>query len=216
MKNYILLCILLLSGLTFAENKIEFLIESDGFEWYQIRTEDGKYGAEDKNHKLLIKPQYDRLYYFAEDKGFHVRQNMYVGFYESNGKCTIPISRKIRGNLYKHFMTDDEGKKYAYFDITTPKHSIICDAKGKEILRTVRFLSVYPEFSNGKFFYVVQDIFDKYGILDGEGELVVPLDYCNSIFISGDSLKTTDCFTDENIAIVPLSSITTTTNLLKL
>ena len=214
MRNYWLLGILLLSSLVFAETETEYNKESDGFEWYQIRTENCKYGAEDKNHKLLIKPQYDLVSY-TTSKGFYVTQNRYEGFYEHNGKCIIPISRKIRGKLYKLSMNDDEGNEYTYFSITTPKYSIICDSKGKEVLRTIRCQSVYPRFSHGKFFFLIQDIFDKYGILDGKGELVVPPNYCNTIFISRDSLMTNDCFTEEYIGIKPLSSITTTKNRLK-
>jgi len=215
MRNFWLLGILLLSVLVYAETKTEYRTESDGFEWYQLRTDDGKYGAEDKNHKVLIKPQYDHVFYSSLSKGFYVRQNRYVGYYESDGKCVIPLSRKYRGDLCKLTMNDDVGKEYAYFTISTPKYSIICDAKGEEVLRTMRFQSVYPEFAEGKFFYQIQDIFDKYGIMDGDGELVVPLDYCNSIFIWEDSLETNDCFTNESIGIIPLSSITTTKNLLK-
>lgn len=214
MRNYLFLFILFLSGLAFAETKTEYKSESDGFEWYQIRTDEWKYGAEDKNHKLLIKPQYDQLFYSTDAKGFYVSQNRYVAFFEADGKCPIPISRKMRGQLYKLFMTDDDGKQYAYFSITTPKHSIICDSKGKEILRTYRCKSVIPYCTDGKFYYSVKDVFDKHGIMDGAGELVVPLDYCSSIFISGDSLMTTDCFTNEFVAIEPVSSITTTKNLL--
>lgn len=215
MRSYWLLGILLFSGLAFAETKTEYRKESDGFEWYQIQTDDWKYGAEDKHHKLLIKPQYDHVYYSTFSKGFYVRQNRYTAFYEPDGKCIIPMSRKYRGDMFKQTMMDDKGQKYTYFDITTPKYSIICNAKGKEILRTVRFQSVYPEYTEGKFFYRIKDIFDKYGIMDGDGELVVPLDYCNSIFIWEDSLETNDCFTNESIGIIPLSSITTTKNLLK-
>jgi hypothetical protein len=208
--------LLMIHSFVVAETTKEYKKESDGFEWYQIRTDDWKYGAEDKNHKAIIRPEYDMIYYSEIDNGFHLRKGRYNAYFDMTGKCIIPLSRKYRGDMYWLTMTDDDtGNEYRYLSVKSPKYTIICDVKGKEILRTIRFESLYPRCCKGRFFYEAKDDFGKYGIIDGDGELVLPFVSCNTIFPSGDSLKTEDCFRGEYISLAPLDTIKTLTNYLQ-
>ena len=198
----------------FADVDLEYRKESDGFEWYQVKTKDFKYGAVDLNNKVIVQPKYDFIIYSTHQVGFEVKDNMYIGFYAPDGTCIIPTSRKYRGKMFKSIMQDDAGRQYTYFEITSPKHTIICDVNGKEILRTFNYDYISPIYTGGCFYYVVQDMFEKYGVLDGNGNLIVPCELCNVILLYRDSLCSRDCFSDEYVSIVPISSITTTSNYL--
>ena len=164
-----------------------------------------------RNGKVIIRPEYDMLFYY--NGRFKVAKNMYYGYFLKDGKCIIPISRKYRGDLFWYKMTiSTTGEEYDFLKIISPKYTIICNQYGKEILRTQRYKNITPYYVKDHFFYVVKDAFGKYGVLDGNGEIVIPVECCNSIYVRGNQLVTKDCFDDTYVNLAPLSSISTTSN----
>lgn len=96
--NLIIVVLALLSIIdSNAQNK-EYQIEPDGYEWYEIESAKGKYGAEDKYGNLLIPAVYDMICYHDDDDriatGFVARKGDYYGWYNRSGRCIIPYTRQ--------------------------------------------------------------------------------------------------------------------------
>lgn len=161
------------------KNSKEYRVEMDGFEWYKVRK-DGKVGAEDRNGKVLVPCEYDDVGYnnsAAVDgvpSGFWAYKSKYKGWYDYDGKCIIPYTRKYT-NIFK-YKRDYFG---IYYECEKENHVILCDINGKEVCSVPfdlnKITAVTPMFdSNYNVFYFVlhygRD--DLYAIADGNGIIV--------------------------------------------
>jgi hypothetical protein len=166
----------------------EYQVGDDGFEWYKI-CKNGKYGAEDRNGNILVPTEYNKIEY--QDffgKGFCAKKDEYYSFYNPNGQCVIPFSRKytdivkmtkdndpdIEKMMCQPFGTWYNCKKEGGF-------SVLCDINGKEVCKittqSIGQLDI-PHYAQGRFFWRV-GVWDKntkeyrYGILDGNGNVII-------------------------------------------
>lgn len=90
---------------TIPKDSREYQVGDDGFEWYKV-CKNGKYGAEDKNGNVIIPSEFNSIMHASHKKdgelefvaGFSASlkdegNNIYVSYYNNNGKCLIPYTR---------------------------------------------------------------------------------------------------------------------------
>ena len=192
-------------------NSREYQVEDDGFEWYLV-CKNGKYGAEDRSGNILIPNEYTKIWYIhinSEPAFFMAFMGDYLGAYLPNGKCIIPVSRKYN-SIWGH-ENDKFGSYYTY----NKKNGFygICDINGKQLFEAP-YDKIEPQYSNGKFFYEVYKKVngeDKYGIIDGNGNIVIPLQKRKVYEISGDIYEITEEL--KGVIIGSTASINTTQNI---
>ena len=93
MKQFLILCALILMPLLATAQKKEYKVEDDGFEWYKIeQTVGGKSreGAQDKYGNTIVSPQY---YIISYKNGFFEvwDENSKHGLVNVQGQLIIPI-----------------------------------------------------------------------------------------------------------------------------
>lgn len=201
---------------TTPKNSREYKINDDGFEWYLV-CKNGKYGAEDKNGNLLIPYEYTNIWYIsiaANEKKYPAFlmafMGDYVGAYLPNGKCIIPVSRKYT-NIWPE-SSNEYGMYYTY----NKKDGMygFCDVNGKQLFEAP-YNHLEPKYSEGKFFYKVSkkvNGVDKYGIIDGNGNVVIPLQRRNVYESLGDIYEITE--DNKGVKIGNTKSINTTKHVL--
>ena len=186
----------------------EYQIEKDGFEWYKV-CKNGKFGAENRNGTLLIPLEYDYIRHIGG--GFEVRKNNYVGIFNIDGKCVIPINRHYI-QLTSICSNSSVGKYYTLESLKDGP-TIFCNGEGDEICQIEGYLLVSPKNEKGKFFYeAVIESQDENNtlILDGNGCQVFGPAY--SIDIRGDGTVYEFTKQKEFKKIGHLSAISTTDN----
>ena len=159
------------------EYKVE---EVDGFEWYKV-CKNGKYGAEDRNGNILIPYEYKDIWYFNVNNGelknypvfFRVYMGDYIGAYSQDGRSIIPVSRGYYNILPK--WEENLGQYYTY----TKKNGMygLCDVNGRQLFEAP-YDELRPNYSDGKFYYEAIKYVNggkMFGIIDGNGEIIVPL-----------------------------------------
>ncbi len=224
MKQTFLLIVLALGmcSASLAQVEKKYRIEEDGFEWYRI--EEGsypnkKYGAEDKNGKVLVPCQYSFVYYHSAEH--YVRLPYFscdiensskrvVGVYSIDGKCLIPTSRNYtslygwEGAFIDHFTVEREGIGKG-----------VCDVNGRELIFVNDIEYISPGYSNGKFFYDFKKN-GLMGLMDGNGKIIIEPKYKRIYSITSmyDEYIEGENENGERIKIAPSSIVTTTQNLL--
>ena len=185
--NYFILIVLALGMFSIKGNaqKKEYKIGLDGFEWYELRNSEGKYGIEDKFGKTIIPTIYDFIFYYdKEDKistGFSVTKDGYDGWYNKSGKCIISYTRH-----YKAVLKLDDKEWGTYYWVTKDEGSGICDINGREIVFIRGAGNVYPrkkKFGNKMLYYFAIDKKgnighnDDWGVADANGNIVVATEH---------------------------------------
>lgn len=163
----------------------EYQVGKDGFEWYTI-CKKGKYGAEDRNGTLLIPSEYEKIFYtdWLHIPGYFWvktnRQGMGEGMYNRRGECIIPITRNYHFLSIQDWNREEIGAYFKYYKDSDKGNTGICNIKGEKVFEAnCHYEDIKPYYKNGKFFYEV-GIYDsewRYGIIDGNGKIIVPIKY---------------------------------------
>ena len=133
----------------------ELKADECGFEWYKV-GKNGKWGAEDKNGKVLVPIEYGRIeYQCSSGTGFGFRvsnNNGYDGYYSSEGECIIPCSRH-----YYIINADRNSSVGTYYWGWTKKDGplFFCNESGEEVCRIEGYSLAEPQYKNGKFFWEI-------------------------------------------------------------
>ena len=186
MKQTLLLLVLAFGICSISGNaQKKYEIGLDGFEWYEIRNSEGKYGIEDRNGNTIIPTIYDYIsYYDKEDRistGFSVTKDGYEGWYNKSGRCIISYTRHYKGALKQ-----DDKEWGTYYWVTKDDGSGICDINGKEIVFIKGAGNVYPrkkKYGNKILYYFIIDKKgnigrnDDWGIADANGKIVVATEH---------------------------------------
>ena len=189
----------------------ELKVEECGFEWYKV-GKNGKWGAEDKNGKVLIPIEYGRIEYQCTSGtgfGFRVSNNGYNGYYSPKGECVIPCSRH-----YYIINADRNSSVGTYYWGWTKKDGplFFCNESGEEVCQIEGYGLAEPKYENGKFFWkICLNTSDKnsWCIMDGNGKQIFgPAEY---IFCEVDGTVKGE-FDGRYKRLGNLSAITTTTN----
>ncbi len=189
MKQKVLLLMALALGMCSicadAQTEREFEVGKDGFEYYFIKKKDvngnRKYGAEDRNGNVIIPTEYDLIHYSSYAgvdpilSGFKVWKGDYQGWYNRNGKCVIPYSRR-----YIHITKENDNieKRWGtYYKVKSKDGAGICDRNGREVvfIPNANYLMPHCDEKDGKEYYsftfTTKD--DKWGKADAKGKVVV-------------------------------------------
>lgn len=166
---------------TTPKDRREFQVGSDGFEWYEI-YKNGKYGAEDRYGNVIVPTEYDNIHYNEVVakvdpilSGFIVWKGDYLGWYNRNGKCVIPYSRRYTHVSKKN---DNIEKRWGtYYNVKSKDGAGICDRNGREVvfIPNADYLMPDCDEKDGKEYYsftfTTKD--DKWGKADAKGKVVV-------------------------------------------
>lgn len=165
------------------QNSREFMMGDDGFEWYKV-CKNGKWGVEDRKGELLVPYEFTDIVYIpfkmvanlVFGSGFMVKKDNDCGYYSREGRCIIPFTRHYKF-VYK--FADTEKPEIGTSYTCTLEHGVaFCDADGKEVCRVEGdYYYISPVYEKGKFYYQIQKEKDKYGIIDGDGNLIVEPKY---------------------------------------
>ena len=161
--------LLICTNISLSAETQDYQKESDGFEWYRVRTDNWKNkGAKDKYGNVLVPITYADVYYSHKDNiGYFLAYTSFqdgrkVAVYDKNGKIIIPLSRGYKGSVYCHNVytgyEKSQDQPYWYFVITDNEtHTIvICNLNGTEIFRSEgEYSRVTPHYDNGYFYSLV-------------------------------------------------------------
>ncbi len=167
---------------TSAQSKV-YKLGNDGFEWYEIKNSDGKYGVNDKYGNLIIPVVYDQILYYEVsdpiDAGFQVFKDKYSGWYNKSGKCMIPYTRQ-----YTHVQKNTDKNWGTYYWVKKNNGMGICDKNGIELVfvQLQGIGSIIPQkMQRGKqslYYYSIGIDYNRYyGIADALGNVVVEPKY---------------------------------------
>lgn len=167
------------------KDRREFQVGEDGFEWYEI-FKNGKYGAEDRYGNVIVPTEYDNIDYnqlgeiYPILSGFRVWKGEYQGWYNRNGKCVIPYSRR-----YIFIIKENDviiNKWGTYYSVESKDGAGICDRNGREVVFIPNASHLMPHCykKDGKEYYsftfTTKD--EKWGEADAKGKVVVePMEY---------------------------------------
>lgn len=175
---------------TFQKDSREYQVGDDGFEWYRV-CKNGKFGAEDKNGKVLVPIEYKTIDYesfnynevltTAYGAGFKAYMGNYIAYYLQTGKCILPYSRKYTF-IYKYYHDARFGTIYL---CKTENGCAVCDVNGKEILSNSNYTHAEPQYDFGRFYYSIS-MNGLNGIADGNGKIVISPNYTNVIIPNKD------------------------------
>ena len=167
------------------KNSREYQVGKDGFEWYKV-CKNGKYGAEDRNGKLLIPYEYEEISYYdwLDIPGYFWvktnRQGMGEGMYNRRGECIIPITRNYHSVSLHDWNREEIGAYFQYCINSGKGNTGICNIKGEKVFEAnCHYDDIKPYYKNGKFFYEVGICENgwRHGIIDGNGKIIVPLKF---------------------------------------
>lgn len=149
----------------------------------------GKTGFKDANGKIVIKPQYDRVFTFEDDDyalvnfGFDYKGNKggKWGAIDTSGKIIIPIKYDKIAYIGYNLFAVNVGEIFSNMDATEEGKFAIFNASGKALTPFVYTGYVSSvEFQQG---YATLETYDaktkvqKYGLLDSTGKVAVPAQY---------------------------------------
>ena len=167
------------------KNSREYQVGKDGFEWYKV-CKNGKYGAEDRNGKLLIPNEYNEICYYdwLDIPGYFWvktnRQGMGEGMYSQRGECIIPMTKNYHSVSIHDWNREQVGAYFQYCVNSGKGNTGICNIKGERVFEAnCHYDDIKPYFRNGKFFYEVGICENgwQHGIIDGNGSIIIPLKY---------------------------------------
>lgn len=161
----------------------------EGLAYFSI---DGKYGYITKEGKIFIEPKYNDADYFKDGVAF-VNKDGYKGAINSRGEEIIPV---IYDDIYRSeeriiAITGDEKEAYNLSGVKTSQEDGKTQNSNRENTEQIEELeSIYDyvgNFCNGR-----AEVYDgtNYGIVDENGNIVVPLGYENvRVFDDGSYFK---------------------------
>ena len=173
--------------------------EIDGFIWYEV-CEENKYGAEDTLGNILVPKKYYSI-------GYHTYDKWKNGIVWGGKFWVVPFVNEGE-NVYNrdgnHIITASQ----KYFDISKEtqnpfgtyykcrrrgdiKRTDILDVYGKTVCTINLYFHTSLKMYNNIFYFLVYNYENSktfYGIVDGNGKEIVPLNYPNKIEINADGL----------------------------
>ncbi len=205
----------------------EYQVGDDGFEWYKV-CKNGKYGAEDKRGNLLVSFEYDYIRYqplqkvvdFTKGPGFEVKMGNYYGFFNGNGKCIIPFSRKYT-KIAKYNISNSDRNLGTFYYCETKDRFDLCDINGnivKEYNRNTPYGIIQygiPSFEHGKMYFQIWTKDQLYGLADGSGNIIIAPIYKKPVYIKSgknQEIYTKNSETSKDDIIGSFLSVTSTNN----
>lgn len=159
------------------EDSRELKVGKDGFEWYRV-CKDGKFGVEDKDGKIIIPCEFQKIRYRSSVKigssytcaGFETHAGGSKGLYSIEGKCIIPNTRGYTRIV--DYTQEDRPEIGTYYGCDYDNGVALCNAKGQEVCRFDGYSILLPMYEKGKFFYMMlRDM--KWGVMDGGGRIII-------------------------------------------
>lgn len=216
MKRTLLLMVLALGmcSISMAQMQKELQVGEDGYKWYKT-SNDGKEGALDMNGNTIVPCDYEMISYEGNQYDFYPKyfevtskeeSEWFRGVYTTNGRNIIPTSRHYN---YIHGRIQDGITHYTF-----EKKGIgcgVCDVNGCEVIFIEGVESISPNYEEGKFFYDIKKN-KLWGIVDGNGKIIIQPQYKNPVFCSDDNFENKNEDTGEFLVVGSLASVTTTRN----
>lgn len=183
------LCLVLCELSVFAEVKKTHKVESDGFEWYLIE-ENGKEGATDRFGNMIIPMECKQILYFGtvEPHFLVISFENNFGIYTVNGRCIIPFSRKYTWIRGSGITPGDQINWFAGIKKEGSKEYVyaLCNYRGEEVwYPRNKYSEIYVHYLDNRFVLSVQSYYsNKCGIIDINENVIVPLIYNHTVFVS--------------------------------
>ena len=135
------------------------------FSYIELCDEKGNIGVTDTTGKVILAPQFDRIYYY--NKELHAVRDGFEGIYTTEGKAVIPISRKY------NFVTRHNLKGGGwYYTVHCGPYEGLCDSRGNDLVAPDKWSDVTDY--GGR--YKVREGVSA-GIIDRSGNVIVPCAY---------------------------------------
>ena len=184
-------CLVLCNFSAFAAAKKEYKMGGGGFEWYLI-TENGKHGAQDKNGNILVPVEFKEVKldtYFSEPQFIVTTFSGAKGLYTVTGRCLVPVSKGYTevlavgheydpdNTLYIRCLKEVDGKRCL---------CALCNYKGEEVWHPKkRYNCILPKYVNNRLvFFAVSYEDKKWGVIDKDENVIVPLIYDSPFTLS--------------------------------
>lgn len=188
---------------------------------YVLLSMNGKYSLA-KNKKIILNSEFDDIYYDNSSKLLVVQNSNGQGVYNLDGKNIIPIDydlitiggdyinaskennklvfdltgNKIETNYYSHNKVSDQ---YSII-IDNDNNYNITDSSNKELLKDNY---VYIEYFTNNLFIATKDT--KTGIIDGRGNIIVPIKYATIQKISDTDILEATLAEDNEVDLINTS-----------
>lgn len=141
------------------------------YEYIEVSI-NGQYGMLDSNGKVLIQPEWDKLFFATEDLLF-VKKDLFYGVMDKTGRIVVPVEFTditIAGDEYRVGLFMKKG-------IYTEKNKLVIPPLYTNIQK-------YPDpISNQILFYHVSDG-NTEGLYNGEGKMIFPTGLFETVQIS--------------------------------